>query len=184
MPATLLTDAGIAPVSLAEARAYLRLDLSTEDAEVAGLVRVATQLCEAFTGQVLLASQWRDRWPLPLAGTARLTTGPVRAIAAVAWRTSADDRLPLAAADWQADLDDRDGATIRLLSAAPATAVWLEVDYWAGLAADWNGLPEPLRLGILRLVAHLHAHRDAPDDSGPPLAVAALWRPYRRMRLQ
>lgn len=184
MAATLLADAGIAPVSLAEARAYLRLDLSTDDAEVAALVRVATQLCEAFIGQVLLASQWRDRWPLPLASTPRVSAGPVRGIAAVAWRTGAEARLPLAADDWQADLDDGGGATIRVLTPPAAGAVWLEVDYGAGLAADWNGLPEPLRLGILRLVAHLHAHRDAPDDNGPPLAVAALWRPYRRLRLQ
>jgi len=29
----------------------------------------------------------------------------------------------------------------------------------------------------------MFAHRDAPDDAGPPAVVAALWRPWRRMRL-
>jgi uncharacterized phiE125 gp8 family phage protein len=53
----------------------------------------------------------------------------------------------------------------------------------AGLAEDWNGVPEPLRQGIVRLTAHLYAHRDAAGDAGPPAAVAALWRPWRRMRL-
>ena len=59
----------------------------------------------------------------------------------------------------------------------------IAVAYRAGLAADWPSLPEALRQGAVRLVAHLHAHRDAGDDAGPPAAVAALWRPYRRMRL-
>lgn len=41
---------------------------------------------------------------------------------------------------------------------------------------------EPLRQGIVRLVAHMHLHRDG--DQSPPAAVAALWRPWRRMRLK
>ena len=52
------------------------------------------------------------------------------------------------------------------------------------VAADWPGLAEPVRQGILRLVAHLFLHRDAVADQGPPAAVAALWRPWRRMRLK
>lgn len=52
-----------------------------------------------------------------------------------------------------------------------------------GLAEDWNGIPEPLRQGIIRLVAHLYTHRDDADAGPPPTAVAALWRPWRRLRL-
>ena len=42
---------------------------------------------------------------------------------------------------------------------------------------------EALRLGIIRLVAHLYTHRDRDDVGGVPTAVVALWRPWRRMRL-
>ena len=65
----------------------------------------------------------------------------------------------------------------------PVAVARLRVGYHAGLAPDWPSLPEPLRQGIVRLVAHMFAHRDAPDDAGPPAVVAALWRPWRRMRL-
>jgi hypothetical protein len=51
----------------------------------------------------------------------------------------------------------------------------------AGLAVSANEVPEPIRQGILRLVAHLFTARDGTGD--PPAAVTALWRPYRRMRL-
>jgi uncharacterized phiE125 gp8 family phage protein len=57
------------------------------------------------------------------------------------------------------------------------------VHYRAGLAAGWNGVAEPLRQGVVRMAAHLYAHRDAADGRGPPAAVTALWLPYRRLRL-
>jgi uncharacterized phiE125 gp8 family phage protein len=54
------------------------------------------------------------------------------------------------------------------------------VRYRAGLAADWNGVPEPLRQGIVRLAAHLYGARGGTE--GPaPASVAALWRPFRRL---
>jgi hypothetical protein len=45
-------------------------------------------------------------------------------------------------------------------------------------------LPEGIRQGALRLAAHQYRERDvdAPQPV-PPAAVAALWRPWRRMRL-
>ena len=73
------------------------------------------------------------------------------------------------------------GGWVRLV--APDPTVKFVATYSAGLAADWNGIPEPLRLGIVRLVSHFYSHRDAPDAGGVPAAVAALWRPWRRMRL-
>jgi uncharacterized phiE125 gp8 family phage protein len=65
----------------------------------------------------------------------------------------------------------------------PGLAKRVDVTFTAGIAADWGGLPETIRHGIIRLAAHLHAVRDAPEDVGPPAIVAALWRPWRRMRL-
>lgn len=51
-------------VSLAEVKAYLRIDGAEDDAVLAGLLRTATTLCEAFTGQVLL----REARSLTVAG--------------------------------------------------------------------------------------------------------------------
>jgi hypothetical protein len=52
----------------------------------------------------------------------------------------------------------------------------------AGIADDENSVPEPIRQGVLRLVAHLFMSRDG-EGGQPPAAVTALWRPYRRLRL-
>jgi uncharacterized phiE125 gp8 family phage protein len=59
--------------------------------------------------------------------------------------------------------------------------VRVAVRYRAGLAADWAALPAPLAHGAVLLAAHLFENRDA--GRAPPAAVAALWRPYRVVRL-
>ena len=60
----------------------------------------------------------------------------------------------------------------------------LEDSEAAGLAADWTVLPEPLRHGMVRLAAHQHRERESSGAASvPPAAVAALWRPWRRLRL-
>jgi uncharacterized phiE125 gp8 family phage protein len=164
-----------AVVSLAEVKAYLRIEHGDEDALLAGLVRTAASLCEAFTGQVLLVDtrsaqvaidgEWHRLGPTP----ARRVTG--------AWRVAEDG--PETAIAFDSQIDCGGDAWVRIAGEPGRARVAVE----AGMAADWNGLPEPLRQGIVRLAAYLHAHRDAADDAGPPAAVAALWRPWRRMRL-
>lgn len=47
-------EKGAAPVGVAEAKAWLRLGAGQDDAVVAGLIRSAADLCEAFTGQMLI----------------------------------------------------------------------------------------------------------------------------------
>lgn len=51
------------------------------------------------------------------------------------------------------------------------------------LADDWGEVAPPLREGIIRFAAHLYADRAATALREPPAAVAALWRPWRELRL-
>lgn len=156
-------------VSLGEVKAYLRIDGAEEDALLAGLVRTAAALCEAFTGQVLIAEP-RSETVAADGEWHRLSATPVRGFAGA---FVADDAVAFDS------LTDASGDGWVRLSGNAAARVAVE----AGIADDWNGVPEPLRQGIVRLTAHLYANRDAAGDAGPPAAVAALWRPWRRMRL-
>lgn len=164
--------AALAPVGLEEARAYLRVEHETEDGLIAGLVRTACGLCEGFTGQALIAREVVESLPVSCEWR-RLSITPVRSIDAVG-------ELPVGA--YAIDIDTNGDGWVRVTQAGGQTRV--SVTYQAGMAADWNGVPEPLRQGIMRLVAHLYTHRDRMSDEGPPAAVAALWRPWRRMRLR
>lgn len=169
------TAAGPAPVALGEVKAYLRLTRDDEDSVIAGLVRSATALCEAFTGQWLLQRDGVER----LAATGdwqRLAATPVVAVAGVA-----AGGVALPAEAWTADVDASGDGWVRLTGAVRGPVT---VRFTAGLGADWNGVPEPLRQGVIRLAVHLFSHRDAADAGPPPAAVAALWRPWRRLRVR
>lgn len=168
------------PVSLGEVKAYLRIEQDGEDALLAGMIRTARGLCEAFTGLVLVNTRFvQSETP---AATIRLARLPFRALAGVSVRTAAGVLQPVVGDGYTLTEQNDGGASLRV-TAPVGQGERIEIDYWAGLAADWNGVPEDLRQGILRLISHLYTHRDDPEENGPPVAVAALWRPYRRMRL-
>ena len=168
------------PVSLPEVKAYLRLETDAEDALLAGLVRSATDLCEAFTGQVPLLQERKAQVPADGAWH-RLTPTPMRRVTSVTGFDVAGAEVPVAADAVETQIDFCGDGWVRCRRQGEAVRALLTVE--AGLADDWNSLPDAVRQGIVRLTAHLFTHRDAPDEKGPPAAIAALWRPWRRMRL-
>lgn len=161
-------------VTLSEAQAFTRIETGEEEALLAGLIRSASALCEAFLGQVVIARDFSEQLPASMEWQ-RLKTVPVRSIESV---TSNGSPLPPTA--YATDVDSSGHGWVRVTE--PAVAGTIEVGGSAGLAVSQNGVPEPLRQGVLRLVAHLFAARDGAGGE-IPAAVTALWRPYRRIRL-
>lgn len=170
-----MIETGSMAVGIAECKAYLRLERDDEDALIAGFIRTAMALCEAFTGQWLIVREAEQRLAAE-PGWQRLSAMPVVAITAVSGSAGA-----LPGSEYEVDIDIEGGGWVRLLD--PGSVSMPTVRFTAGLGADWNGVPEPLRQGLVRLVVHLFTHRDAADAGAPPAAVAAMWRPWRRLRL-
>lgn len=169
------------PIALAELKAFLRVSVGDEDALLAGLARGAADMCEAFTGRALIDRVVAEVLAAPARWT-RLGAAPVRSIEGVAAFDEEGEASPLAAEAFAIDIDAAGDGWVRVLDAAGAKRVL--VSYRAGMAAEPNGVPETLRHGIVRLAAHLYAHRDQAEQAGPPAAVTALWRPWRRLRLR
>ncbi|MDQ1158224.1 hypothetical protein QE385_002551 [Sphingomonas sp. SORGH_AS 950] len=138
-------------------RALLRLDEGNEAALVERVAGVALGLAESFCGQLLIA---------------RVVEEPVTA--SVAWQA-------LSATPVGAILSEGEGAIDRDGRGWVRTGAAITVRYRAGLAADWTGLPPEIAHGVAIMGAHLFDNREA--AAVPPAAVAALWRPWRRMRL-
>lgn len=163
------------PVALAEVKAFLRIGHDGEDELLDALVRSAGELCERFTGRALLPRDILETLPASAAWT-RLGAGPVRSIAGVETTSG-----PLPADAFATDIDAAGDGWVRVLRAGGARIV--RAAYSAGLAAEAERLPEALRHGVVRLTAHFYTHRDKDDGLGPPAAVTALWRPWRRTRI-
>ena len=170
---------GDAPVSLNEARGWLRLGAPVDDAVVAGLIRAATNICEAFIGQWLIVRAVEERLPMA-AGTVRLTARPVVGIDGVALIAADGGETPLEGGDYRM-MVGRDGNT-RITVDGAGDAERLRIAYRAGIAEGANGIPEAIRQGIVRMTQHLHDARDG-TGAAPPAAIAALWQPWRRLTL-
>ena len=166
------------PVALAELKAFLRISTSDEDALLAGLVRAAAELCEAFIGRALI-----ERSVAEVAAAATVFihfgTGPVRAIESVERLGDAGIAAPLATDDFATEIDAAGEGLVTLR--VPVDTRRLRITYSAGMAADWNGVPEMLRHGIIRLAAQYYLRRGETRDAEMPAAVTALWRPWRRL---
>jgi uncharacterized phiE125 gp8 family phage protein len=166
-------------VSLNEIEAYLRVESGVEEALLAGLNRSASALCEAFINQVGVARPFVERLPQS-GGWQVLEAMPVRTIDEVRLVAADGTTTVMPVSAYSFEIDARGCGWVRVTTLA--SGQHLLVRGSAGLASDANDLPEPLRQGVIRLVAHLFASRDG-DGGEPPAAVTALWRPFRRMRL-
>lgn len=130
----------------------------------------AMTLCQGFIRQVLIRASMTEHLEAS-ASWQRLTHFPVQSIDAV----TLPDGTALETGNYAVDIDSAGDGWVRSVEGQA-----LRVVYRAGLAEDFDGLPEPLKSGISRMANWL---RENHDGSEPPAAVTALWRPYRRLRL-
>lgn len=179
MSATMTTVAqGIVDAALAETKAWLRIETGSDDVTLAALLRSAIGMAEDFCGQMLFVRAGTEVLSADSAWR-RLRTCPVRSIIAARALSADGSGVALAADAWAMDISGDGDGWIRTVQ--PGTGR-IEIDLTAGLATDWTGLPDALRHGIVRLAAHLFVERD--NAVPAPAIVTALWRPWRRMRLQ
>ncbi len=164
--------------AVAEARALLRMAGEGEQAVLERLVATAFQLGEAFTGILFVRRDVTELLPAQPAWRV-LAAAPVAAITGVSGVSADGAAFALPAESHAVDIDGDGCGWVKVT--APGTARRVAVSYAAGLAAEWAELPAPIAQGVVALAAHLF--NDGGSGRQPPASVAALWRPYRRMRL-
>lgn len=179
MRRTILTPPDLSG-ALDDLKRWLAISSGAEDAALAALLGAAVEACEAFTGTLPLVAECEEIHPAHRAWQV-LATRPVLAIAGVEGIPAEGARFALAGDGYEVDLEADGSGRVRVLRQGAAGRI--AVRFEAGLAPDWSALPESLRHGIVRLAAELHRARDGDAGDAPPAAVAALWRPWRRMRL-
>lgn len=177
---SIMIESGPLPVSLAEAREWLRLGPTVEDGVVTALIRSAANMCELVTGQLLIVREVSEERPWR-AGWMRLGRQPVQGVVDVTLRPEAGLPVVLAREAWELRADADGAAAVQIADAGAALSV--VVRYQAGLAVDAGGVPDALKQGMLRMIQHLYAARDGTGESAIPNIVTALWTPWRRVRL-
>ena len=162
------------PVTLAEAKLYLRVDHTAEDAQISGMIRAATARVETLTGRSLLAQDWRFETEAAPPLSFLLPRGPLTAILGVSGLMVGGAGDALTASEFRlAGVED--GIT---LTRRPVGGV-LRVEYRAG-AASVADIPAPLVQAVLQIAALMYEARGA---ATLPEAVTALIAPYRLLRM-
>ncbi|MFA9200900.1 MAG: hypothetical protein ACEQR8_06875 [Cypionkella sp.] len=180
MQRTIVAPAELPAAALAELKQWLAIRTTADDAALAGVLRAALDTCEAFTGALPLAATCEEVLPASGAWQA-LATRPVSAIVGLAAIPAERPRFALPPDGYAIDIDAAGRGWVRVLRQGAAGRV--AVRFSAGLAPGWELLPEAIRHGLVRLAAHHWRAREDGAEPAPPAAVAALWRPWREVRL-
>ncbi|MEJ1157997.1 head-tail connector protein [Prosthecomicrobium sp. N25] len=190
MTVALITPPAAEPVTLAEAKAHLRVDVADDDAAIAALVAAARRHVESLTGLKLIDQVWRlyrDGWPAD--GLVPIPLFPVSAIGPVVVYDAAGTPATLAPAAYRLDTRSRP-PRLRLEAGAAGPGIGLngiEIDVTAGFGASAAAVPAGLRQAVLMLTARWYEDRD-----GAALGVVApeaadrlsdLLAPFRSPRL-
>ena len=118
MTAALITGPAVEPVSLADAKAHLRVDSTDEDALLTAAIVSARVHVESATRRALIEQAWRiylDAWPRKR--IVRVPVAPLISVDAVTVYDSAGDPQVVDPEDYEADVVS---APARLVLAATA----------------------------------------------------------------
>jgi len=177
------------PVTLAEAKAHLRLQHDSEDELVTGLIRAAREEVEAATGLALMAQTWRkvlDR--LPRDRIVRLTPHPVRDVLSVTVFGEDGEGSVVDPASYSVDAASRPARVHFETPLAPTASLnGIEVEFVAGHGEAGTDVPDLLKRAVLVLVAHWYEFRGVYGASGQPVSYPAgyerLIAPYKCRRI-
>ena len=172
-PGVVTLGTGDRALAVAAVKVVLRVASADEDELIAAFVETALGLAERFLGRVTIARTMRESFTVT-GGWQRIGAAPVRAIT----RVETTAAVALATTAYAIDIDAQGEGWVRVSDGGSGIRV---VVFDSGMASDWTGVPGPIRQWVVLLAAHLFDARA--QDTPPPLAVTALWRPFRRIAL-
>ena len=184
MPSILLTAPAIEPLTLSEAKDWLRVEHGDDNAIIAALIASARSHVEAHTRRALIAQTWRlirDVWPTD--GRIAVLPAPLRE--ALAARVYDAEGLAYAV-DIEAFVADTASSVLAFapwsLRQPGRPFAGIEIDVESGYGENAADVPAPLRQAIRILLAHWYEHRGMVSEGAAaalPAGVASLIAPFR-----
>lgn len=165
------------PVTLAEAKLYLRVDHSHEDTLINDLITAARMMAESWLSRTFITQTWKLAFDFAVADSIWLPMGPVSEVVSIV-------------------MVNQDGSTSTLdssnywLNAAKNAVVVngifsgfrVEITYNTGYG-NAAAVPAPIKQGILSHIAFMYDFRGDYGENAIPDQALALYRPYREVRL-
>lgn len=163
------------PLTLAETKAHLRVDTSTDDTLITALIRTVRQHLERETGLALLTRSFRlylDDWPE--SRVIQIGRGMVQTIEAVTVYDAVGIPQEIDTAGFVLDGQARPARLVLPKQPPPGQAInGIEIDFSAGFGATGADVPDTLKRAMLLHAALLYEFRGAVPLDSQPAAVPA-----------
>jgi uncharacterized phiE125 gp8 family phage protein len=163
MPLQLVTPPSGEPVSLAEAKLHLRVDVDDDDALISSLIATARQAAETLTGRQLISARWKlvlDAFPW---GEILLAKCPVQSIVSIQYLDMNGLSQMLPSSDYVVDTACEPARITPVFGKTwPPTLPQIgavTVTFDAGYGAA-SAVPEGLKSWVKLRVGSLYAHRE------------------------
>jgi uncharacterized phiE125 gp8 family phage protein len=187
MPLTLTTPPAIEPLTLAEAKAHLKIDVADDDAPIAAMIAAARARAEWHTGRALIAQGWTlhlDAWPCD--GIVEIPLPPLQSVTSVTSYARDDTALTMDPSFYTVDTASAPARLALRLGVVPPVNLRaidaVRIAFTAGYGDTEAAVPELLKQAIREIVAFLYENRgEAPAEL--PLAALALLEPYRVLKI-
>ena len=170
-----------APVTLADAKAHLRVDHSDEDAYISSLIDAAVAMVDGngSLGRAMVTQTWA-KWVSQAPGVVRIGMGPFIALTDVSYYDTDSVLQAATVTDFEVRLDD-DFVTVRpkdnkVWPAATTREDAIRITFTAGFGAA-SDVPSGLKHALLLLVGLWYENREAASDltlKDIPMGVDAL----------
>jgi uncharacterized phiE125 gp8 family phage protein len=193
------TAPAVEPVTLAEAKAHLRVDVSDDDAYIGTLITAAREWCEQYLDRTLVNTQWVMRFDaFPPDGThdielprpPMVSSGTATAVA-LTFTYENGTTATYSTASYRVDRASTPGAVKTLYGQTWPPHLLddnaISVTWWAGYGASGSSVPAAIRSAVLMLVGLFYEKRMAADAGSlaeVPFGVKSLldahrWGSYR-----
>ncbi len=171
----LITPASSEPLTLSEAKLFLRIEHTADDALITRAISVARQAAEDYMRLILLAQGYTYQTGEICAVTA-LPVGPAQSISAITATDSEGQESTVNSDQYRLTLD---GYGVIFGSVPSADSITIE--FTAAYAASADAVPAMIKQGILHHIAAMLEQRQGFVPM--PVQSLACYQPYRRVRL-
>ena len=188
------TAPAVEPVTLAEAKAHLRVDIDDDNDYIEALIVAARQYAEEYLDRALVSQRLTmrmDTFPYefelprpPMASSGTLTATTVTySIDPGSSGTATPTTATLSADTYRVDRNDTPGKIRTVYNGTWPSHLTdpnaISVTWWAGYGPAGTDVPQAIKSAILMLVAHLYENRQAAVATGAvpqdvPFGVKAL----------
>lgn len=161
------------PVTLAEAKLYLRVDSTSEDSLITDIIVAARMSAEQWLKSSLISQSWKLVYNGYLEESITLPMGPVSSVSSVMIIDRDASTQVVPASNYYLN-----AAKTRLLFDNYVSGFAVEIIYNTGYGTAAQ-IPQPIKYGILAHIASMYDQRGFMGQENLPPAVSALYSPFR-----